>query len=249
MKILMTGGSGLLGSEIKKLDSDILAPSSSELDITNLDFVLRAIEKYSPDVILHLAAFNKPPEHEKNPELGLKTNIIGTANLSLACFSLGVRLVHASTDFVYSGPGPHKEDEALLAPSRFGWSKIGAESAVRMLHDFLILRLDFGPVPFPWGKVYKDHYVSKLYVDEMAPLVIAAARSAILGVMNLGGPRVSLEEYARRTKPNVETTPKPDWVPEDTSMDINKMKKELGIADEKSLFKHNNFRTYALGLF
>ena len=56
---------------------------------------------------------------------------------------------------------------------------------MRMLQEFLILRVDFGPIPFPWEKVYKDQYVSKLYVDEMAVLVLKAAKSDAHGVMNL----------------------------------------------------------------
>jgi dTDP-4-dehydrorhamnose reductase len=238
MKILMTGGSGLLGQEILKLDPNIIVPSHKELDISDLESVEKAFKKYSPDLILHLAAYNKPPEHEKNPELGLKTNIIGTANLALVAFKYDIKMVHVSTDYVYTGPGPHKEEEALLAPSRFGWSKIGGEAAVQMLQNFLILRVDFGTLPFPWEKVYKGQYVSKLYVDEMAPLVLAAAKSKVIGIMNLGGPKMSLEEYAKRTKPNISTIPKPEWVPEDSSMDITKMKKELNILDEKTLLKH-----------
>ncbi len=227
-----------MGGEILKLESKIIAPSHKELDILDFDAITKAIKKYSPDIVLHLAAYNKPPEHEKTPEPGIKTNIIGTSNLALACFKAEVKIVHASTDFVYGGgSGPHKEGEPLLAPSRFGWSKIGAEAAVRMIHNYLILRLDFGPLPFPWPKVYKDHYVSKLYVDEIAPLVLAAAKSKATGIMNVGGPRVTLEDYARRTRPDIETIPRPDWVPQDTSMDISKMKKELGIKDEYKLLK------------
>lgn len=227
MKILMTGGSGLLGKEIKRLNPTIISPTHSELDITDFNSIKRAIKKYQPNVVLHLAAANKPPEHEANPEPGLTVNIIGTTNLSLVCYKSGIKLVYASTDYVYTGKGPHKEESALLPASRFAWSKLAGECAVRTLKKFLILRLDFGPIPFPWEKVYKNHYVSKLYVTEMAPLVLKAAKSKIGGVMNLGGPRISLEEYARKTKPNIESIPRPDWVPKDSSMDISKMKKEL----------------------
>lgn len=227
MKILMTGGSGLLGREILKIDKKITAPSHRELDITKIRSIEKALEKYKPDIILHLAAANKPPEHEKNPEPGLGVNIIGTANLCLACHKAGIKLIYTSTDYVYTGRGPHKEDEALFPPSRYAWSKLGGECAVRMLPHFLILRLDFGPIPFPWEKVYKGQYVSKLYVDEMAVLVLKAAKSKTEGVINLGGSKISLEKYARKTKPDIETIPKPDWVPEDSSMDISKMKREL----------------------
>lgn len=223
----MTGGGGLLGKEIRKLEPNIISPTHDQLDITNLKSVLAALKKYKPDKILHLAAANKPPEHETNPEPGLSVNIIGTTNLCLACHSANIKLIYVSTDYVYTGTGPHKEEEALFPPSRFTWSKLGGECAVRMLKKFLILRVDFGPIPFPWEKVYNDHYVSKLYVNEMALLVLKAAKSNADGVMNLGGERISLEEYARKTVPNIKSIPKPDWVPRDSSMDITKMKKKL----------------------
>ena len=238
MKIFITGGAGFFGGKILKLDPAIIAPPRSETDITDFDSVFSVLKKYGPDVVLHLAAATKPPEHEKNPELGLVVNIMGTANLALACLRLGKKLVYTSTDYLYIGKGPHKETEPVLPPYRFGWSKLGGECAVSMLPKFLILRLSFGPVPFPWDKVYDNQYNSKLYVDEMAPLVIAAAKSDATGIMNLGGIRTSLADYARRTKPNVETIPTPDWVPADTSLDITKMKTELGITDESSLLRH-----------
>lgn len=237
-RILLTGGSGLLGREILKLDPSLIAPSHAELDVANFSSVFSELQRHAPRVVLHLAAANKPPEHEKDPEPGLKINIIGTANLALACHRLNIRLVYVSTDFVYTGPGPHKEEEAPLPPSRFAWSKLGGECAMRLLPDFLILRVDFGPVPFPWEKVYSDCYVSKLYADEIAPLVVSAARSAVSGVMNIGGPRTTLEAYARRTRPNIETIPKPEWVPEDTSLDLTKMRVTLGVDDESKLLKH-----------
>src|SRR3989344_4554304 len=238
MKLLMTGGSGLLGREILKLDPSIISPSHNEMDITDEKKVLAVLQKHQPDIVLHLAAETKPLEHEKTPEPGLKINIIGTANVALACHSLGIRMVYTSTDYLYVGKGPHKEDEPVFAPYRFSWSKLGGEAAVNMLRNFLILRLSFGPVPFPHEKVYLGQWNSKLYVDEIAPLVLAAAKSTATGIMNVGGPRPSLEDYARRTKPDIETISKPDWVPQDTSLDIAKMKEVLEIDHELTLLKH-----------
>lgn len=238
MKILMTGGSGLLGKEILKLDSTIIAPPHSELDITDFESVERVVKKYNPDVVLHCAAATKPPEHSKNSELGLAVNIIGTANVAVACVRYDKKLVYTSTDYVYAGKGPHKEEEPLWPPYNFGWSKLGGECAVRLVSNHLILRLSFGPVPFPWDKVYDNQYNSKLYVDEMAPLILASAKSTAQGVMNVGGPRMSLADYARRTKPNIETIPTLDWVPKDTSLDLTKMIKLLGIKDKKTILKH-----------
>lgn len=226
-----------MGREIRKLDPSITAPSHKETDIVNLNEVLAVLQKHKPDVVLHLAAETKPPQHEDTPEPGLTVNIIGTANVALACHKLGARLVYTSTDYLYAGPGPHKEDEAVFPPYRFASSKLGGEAAVSLLADYLILRLSFGPRPFPWEKVYEGQYNSKLYVDEIASLVLAAAKSKAVGIMNIGGPRMSLESYARRTKPDIETIPKPQWVPSDTSLDITRMKQVLDIKDEKQLLK------------
>jgi dTDP-4-dehydrorhamnose reductase len=238
MKIFMTGGTGLLGTEIRKLDRTIIAPTEETLDINDFESVLKLIKKYNPDVVLHLAANTKPPEHERNPELGLTTNITGTANVARVCVRLNKKLVYTSTDHIYLGKGPHKETEGVWSPYNFGWSKLGGECAVHMVPNHLILRLSFGPVPFPWDKVYKNQFNSKLYVDEMAPLVLKSAKSKTIGILNLGGPRASLEDYAKRTRSDIKTIPKPDWVPKDTSLDISKMKKALHITNEHNLLKH-----------
>lgn len=238
MNILITGGHGLLGSEILKLDANLIAPSADELDVTKPATIEAAIKKYQPAVVLHLAAMTKPPEHEKDPIPGLQVNIVGSANMAIACQQSNIKLVYTSSDYVYAGPGPHREDELVSSPYRFGWSKLGGEFAIRMVDRHLILRLSFGPVPFPWDKVYEGQWNSKLYVDEMAPLVLAAAQSEATGIMNIGGPRNTLKEYARRTRPDITAISKPDWVPADTSLDISKMKAALGITDEQSLLKH-----------
>jgi dTDP-4-dehydrorhamnose reductase len=238
MKIVMTGGSGLLGTEMKKIDSSIIAPSHADFDITSLESIERGLDLHKPDVVMHLAAATKPPEHEKSPEPGLTVNIIGTANLALACHRRGIRLVYTSTDYIYVGKGPHREDDPILAPYKFAWSKLGGEAAVALLPKGLIIRLSFGPVPFPWEKVYDNQTNSKLYVDEMAPLVLALTKSDLTGIVNVGGPRATLAQYAARTRPDITTIPTPDWVPKDTSLNIDKMKKTLGIDDEQTILKH-----------
>ncbi len=238
MTILMTGGSGLLGSEILKLDNKIISPGEKDMDITNPAAIAEMLNKHKPSCVLHLAAATKPPEHEHNPALGLEVNILGTANIALACLQRNIRLVFTSSDYLYKGSGPHKEDEPVQALNNFYLSKLAGECAVRMCPGSLVLRLSFGPRPFPWAQVYEGQYLSKLYVDEMVPLVLAAAKSTATGIMNLGGPRQTLEDYARRTKPDIQNIPRPDWVPEDVSLDLNKMKKELGIESEESLLKN-----------
>lgn len=220
MKILLTGGTGLLGTEVLKLEN-LNAPTRSELNVLDIGTIRRAVDKYQPDTILHLAANTKPPEHTAHPGLSLE-NILGTLNVAQVCIENSLRLVYTSTDYLYEGKGPHTEDEPLSSSYNFGWSKLGGECAVRVVPNHLILRLSFGPRPFPWDKVYEGQWNSKLYVDQMAPLVLKATDSKLTGVLNLGCARRTLEEYARETKPDIQTIPKPTWVPEDTSLDLTK---------------------------
>jgi dTDP-4-dehydrorhamnose reductase len=228
MTILITGGSGLLGAELRKVDTTLIAPTRAELDITNLDQVRAVLDQSKPSIVIHLAAATTPPQHDAQPLLGVEHNIIGTANLALACGERGIRLIYTSSDYVYTGAGPHHEDEAVLPNKNFYWSKLGGECAVRLCPNSLILRLSFGPRPFPWEKVYADQWCSKLYVDEIAPLILAAARSSATGVMNVGGPRITIEDYARQTRPDIETIPRPAEIPADVSLDITRMQTALG---------------------
>ncbi len=221
----MTGGTGLLGQEILKLDSSIYAPPRSKMDIIYYDAVERELYYAMPDIVLHLAADTDCLMHNGQPELGIKSNIIGTANVALVCMQFKMRLIYISTDYVYSGLGPHKESEPVRPPYNFGWSKLGGECSVICVPNSLILRLSFGPRPFPWEKVYEGQTNSKLYVDEIAPLILKATNSKATGIMNLGGPTTSLKAYADRTKPEISTIPCPDWVPKDTSLDLTRMNK------------------------
>lgn len=221
-RVLITGGSGLLGREIQKL-GDFYCPEHFEFDITDslqVGFVMNRIE---PLLVIHLAANNKTSESD------ILTNIIGTANLAYECQQREIRMVYTSTDYVYYGAGPHSEHEPLKPPYNFAWSKLGGECAVRQVPNHLILRIDIGKRPFPHKKVYDDQMCSKLYADEAAPFILEAALSNITGILNIGHEPISLADHARRTVPNIETIETPNWIPRDTSFNLTRW---------KSLFNH-----------
>ena len=85
MKILLTGGSGLLGRELQNIDENIYAPTSAEMNILNIDQCDKILDEYNPDVVLHAAAFISPPRCDANPEEARNNNIIGTVNLVNLC--------------------------------------------------------------------------------------------------------------------------------------------------------------------
>ncbi len=98
MRILLTGGSGLLGSELQKLAPDILAPTHAELDITDRYAVSAYIASHSPDTVIHAAAITNNREVESDATQAVEVNIKGTANIALTCMKRRTRLVYLSTD-------------------------------------------------------------------------------------------------------------------------------------------------------
>ncbi len=100
---IVTGGSGLLGSELRKIAPDLLYPSSKELDVTNYSQMEQYTQAQQFEQILHAAAFTSPPLVDKDPVKALEANIIGTANVVRLCARLGARLIYVSTDYVFQG--------------------------------------------------------------------------------------------------------------------------------------------------
>ena len=226
MQILLTGGSGLLGTELQKLESDLLAPSSEELDITDESAVGDYLASHSPDIILHAAAMTSNHEVEGNPEKARKVNIDGTANLVRASDGTRVRFVFLSTDYVYKGDrGNYSETDEVVPFNLYAETKVVGENAVRQIPNHLIIRTSFGASEFAHPDAFSDKWSSKEYVDVIAPRILEATRSPLTGVLNLGGTRRSMYEYAVERNPgvnNIERRDSEHKTPEDTSLNLDR---------------------------
>ena len=81
MNILLTGGSGNLGTELKKILSNCISPIKQELDVTNRKQVFDFFQKNSIDLVIHTAAITNIRLCEENRKLAWDTNVQGTKNL------------------------------------------------------------------------------------------------------------------------------------------------------------------------
>lgn len=221
MKSLVIGGTGLLGSELKKIDPELVCVGRNECDIQYLNHIAESINEHNPTLIILCAA-----ELNNSPRLPLiSTNIIGTANVATACLIKGIRLVYISTDYVYkSDLGNYKETDPVLPFNDYAWSKLGGECSVRMVANHLIIRTSFGASEFPYPVAYNNKWTSKDYVDVISPMILQSAKSDLTGVVNIGTEPKTIFDYANQRN-EVKGVPLTDnSSPRNSSLNIQKWK-------------------------
>ena len=138
MRILLLGGTGMLGSECKSVlsqEHEVVAPDKTELDIISWDGVIENLQEVSPDVVVNCAALTDVDACEREAFKVRKINVEGPRNLAQGCARFECKLVHISSDYVFDGqkmiPQPYFEDDTPNPLSAYGKSKMESESAVR----------------------------------------------------------------------------------------------------------------------
>ena len=196
--ILFTGGSGLLGGEVKSLMPLAYYPSSLEFDVTNYVLMQEFLKQRTIKLLIHAAAFTSPPSVDKEPETAIGVNIIGTANIVKLCMANNIRLVYISTDYVFKGDqGNYTEDAPMSPVNKYAWSKLGGECAVKLYDNALIIRTSFGPNEFPYPKAFIDQWTSRESVRYIAKKIVAILDRDITGIVHIGGKRRTVYEYAK----------------------------------------------------
>src|SRR3989338_1613329 len=212
-KILLTGGSGSLGQAIIKSGhfKNLAAPSSKTLDITDIKKIKSFFSNNDFDAVIHCAALARMSECEKHPEKAILVNTIGTANLVINTIEKekksgkSIRFLFISTDGVYPGTkGNYSENDETIPYNKYGWSKLGAESAVRALSNNCIIRTSFfDPENIRFEDAATDSYSSKVPIDYLVKAVDTLINSGFTGVINLGRDRRSDYEHYKEFKPNI----------------------------------------------
>ena len=161
MKILITGCKGQLGTEIQKQlrlgyseigpipeslqNAEIVAVDLPEVDISKLEPTLAYIAEVAPDVVVNCAAFTNVDGCETMHDVAFQANAVGPRNLAMACEKIGAKLVHVSTDYVFSGRAnggiPLDEADAPNPISAYGSTKVQGERYVQQFCSrFYIVR-------------------------------------------------------------------------------------------------------------
>lgn len=213
--LLVTGGSGMLGSEIAAISTrPILAPSRQEMDICDIKSIESYMSSHSFSGVIHCGALARMGLCEADPMSALDTNLLGTGFLVRALMNYerihksAVRLVHVSTDGVYpSSRGNYKETDETIPYNSYGWTKLGAECAVNLLKDFCIVRTRFfDPEIIPFDDAATDIFTSSLPLSECAQALLRIFDMEFVGTLNLGAGRESDFEKYRKFKPMLRST-------------------------------------------
>ena len=162
MKILVIGGSGMIGSkvvdhflktgnevEFTYLMHDVPFRKGYHLDITHKDKTVKLIAKINPDIVIHSSALANVDLCETNNSLADSINVNGAANIIEGCKVVKSKLIYISTSFVFDGSKQqYVEDDIPLPSTYYGFTKYRGEELVRNSDlSYLILRTD---QPYCW---------------------------------------------------------------------------------------------------
>lgn len=146
MKILITGGKGMLGRTLARhLDGhQVLTVDLEDFDLTNPTATRAAVRAANPDIIVHCAAMTAVDKCETERDLAYAVNALGSAHIAIAADDVGARLMAISTDYVFSGTAlrPYHEWDETGPRSVYGLSKLAGERAVQIhCPNHLIIRI------------------------------------------------------------------------------------------------------------
>lgn len=211
VNVFITGSSGKLGRELVKVFPDALAPTRSELDITDRKAVFQYIGRNKPATVIHCAALTGVRECEDNQKLAQNVNVGGTENLVKACEEAvdDCYFVYVSTACVFDGrEGNCVETDTPYPKNFYSLTKLLGEFVVEHsnLKKWLIIRTNFvAREKWPYPKAFVDRYGTYLFADDLAGAIKTTVGRNATGILHIcGKERISMFDLAKITTPKVE---------------------------------------------
>lgn len=135
MKVIVTGGKGLLGTSIVPVLRgyfDCAVYDIDEWDITSELAGKKMFDLHHPDVLVNLAAMTDVDGCEDKAALAERSNVEGPAVLAGLCSAFRAKLVHISTDYVFDGEknSPYREGDEPRPQSVYGRTKLAGERKI-----------------------------------------------------------------------------------------------------------------------
>lgn len=146
-KIWITGAKGHVGTALSALldcrKYEIFPTDVNEVDVTDLEAVNNYARVNRPDIIINCVGYSDVAGCEQNPDKAFAVNAVGTRNLAVMAQSIGAKLIHISTDDVFSCESDHiyNEFDTPCPRNVYGKSKLAGENYIQSFCSrYVILR-------------------------------------------------------------------------------------------------------------
>lgn len=225
-------GSGLLGTELQKQTGwDVLSRKENNFDITQpdnfsfyfMDTFEGTITSNKYDIIVNCIANTNT--YSDNQTLHWEVNYKGVSHLVDFCNIHNIKLVHISSDYVYTNSieNASESDIPIHGNNWYSYTKLLADAYIQLKsNDYLICRGTHKPTPFPYDKAWVDQIGNFDYVDIISNLIIQLINKDNSGVFNVGTKTKSIFELATQTSQVVEAN-HPPQTPKNTTINLNKL--------------------------
>ena len=224
-------GDGLLGSElVKQTGWDYISRKKDGIDFTDIQTYKHFLLDY--DEVINCIAHTDT--YSENREKHWNINYKAVVDLVDICNGYGKKLVHISTDYIYSNSVSNASEEDV--PSHclnwYGYTKLLGDAYVQLKsNNYLLIRCTHKPEPFPYDKAWVNQVGNFDYVSIVSDLIIKLIDKDGVGIYNVGTDVKTIYQLAKKTNKNV----KPinnfinDTTPANVTMDISKLKNFLEV--------------------
>lgn len=210
--IAITGAAGRLGKLLLEQDwneEEVVGwIREKHTDLSREDGAFWLFDRYVPRLVIHCASATDLVRCEKDRQYCWDNVAMPAINVARACVAYGIRLVHVSTDYIFSGDEPTHPIPPETRPdpvNYYAMAKVAAESAARVVPNHLIFRTTMKERgPWKHQQAPTDMWMSHSYYDEVAPLLRDAALSSRVGIMQSGVRDINVYDFAKLERPDVE---------------------------------------------
>ncbi len=132
MRVAIIGANGQLGTDLVEVFSPehtVVGWTHADVAIEDAASVARAFAAVRPEVVINTAAFHHVDRCEEVPEQAFAVNALGARNLARVASSMGVYVIHVSTDYVFDGRkgAPYVESDPVSPLNVYGNTKVSGE--------------------------------------------------------------------------------------------------------------------------
>jgi len=227
-------GDGLLGTElVKQTGWDYISRKKDNFDIRNYDsyfgFFLQNYDSIAwwPKYKTIINCIAHTDTYSNDKELHWDINFKSVVKLSDFCSHHKIKLVHISTDYVYTNSinNASENDIPIHGNNWYSYTKLLGDSYVQLNENNLILRGTHKKNPFPYPNAWIDQIGNFDYVNVLSYIIVGLINNNAVGLYNVGTELKTIYNLALKSKNPQEINGvfAPDFVPKNTSMNINKL--------------------------